>query len=278
MVENPNTHRDRYAVFGNPVAHSLSPQIHSMFAEQLDQALEYEAILVELDQFEPSTEKFFLNGGKGLSITIPFKEQAFAFANQLTPRAELAGAVNTLSYDGQCVLGDNTDGIGLVNDIVQNHQRVLKDKDVLILGAGGSVRGILGPLAEQSPHQITICNRTLSKAEALVTLFEHVECLHAVTYSDLTDSKFDVVINATSTSLHGLLPPLPESIFATAALSYDLMYSQEHTVFQQWSEDHGAEMAVDGLGMLVEQAAEAFYLWRGLRPQTQTVIEQFTSH
>ncbi len=263
---------DHYAVFGNPISHSLSPKIHSLFAEQCNQSIDYQATLVEEGKFDEAAYHFFQQGGKGFNITVPFKEDAYKYADQLTERAKLAGAVNTLSYDGEKCLGDNTDGIGLVNDLTKNHQVDLNGKSILILGAGGAVRGVLGPLLEQQPKSITICNRTVSKAQALADLFNDENKVVAQNYDALVNQTFDVVINGTSSSLHKELLPLPETIFNGHATSYDMMYSKETTVFQEWSLQHGAEKALDGLGMLVEQAAEAFFIWRGFRPDTHYII------
>lgn len=273
MVSEQQASPDQYAVFGNPISHSLSPAIHSLFAQQCDQAIEYKAIKVEIDRFAETTDEFFQNGGLGLSITVPFKEQAYEFVNRLTDRAERAGAVNTILFDGEYTIGDNTDGVGLVNDLMNNHKAVIQNKKILILGAGGAVKGVLGPLLEQSPLSITICNRTVSKAEELAKVFSSMFTIDALSYEALTAYSFDIVINGTSTSLHGQLPPLPNALFNPDAISYDMMYSKQHTVFQQWSLNKGALYAVDGLGMLVEQAAEAFNLWRGIRPETGPVIQ-----
>lgn len=267
---------DHYAVFGNPITHSLSPKIHSLFAAQSQQSIDYQAILVEEGKFDEAAYHFFQQGGKGFNITVPFKEDAFHYADELTARAKLAGAVNTLSYDGQKCIGDNTDGIGLVNDLTINHDVKLTDKKILILGAGGAVKGVLGPLLEQQPKSITICNRTVSKAESLAKLFnDDKDRVDAQGYEDLGNQSFDIVINGTSSSLNNELLPIPDSIFNENSISYDMMYSKEATVFQKWSLEFGAEKALDGLGMLIEQAAEAFYLWRGVRPETKPVINFF---
>jgi shikimate dehydrogenase len=269
---------DRYAVMGNPVGHSKSPRIHAQFARETGQDLHYGAELVALDDFEAAATKFFADGGKGLNITVPFKQQAWALAEQRSAMAELAGAVNTLFPDAQGRLqGHNTDGIGLVRDIKQNHGGTLTGKSVLVLGAGGATRGILLPLLQERPALIRIANRTMSKAQELEALFapHAVEVgahLAACGFGDLVGQHFDWVINATAASLQGDLPPLPNDLLNPAAWCYDLMYAAEPTVFCRWGAQHGAAKTLDGLGMLVEQAAEAFYLWRGLRPSTAAVL------
>ena len=265
---------DRYAVFGNPIAQSKSPAIHSEFSRQSGQKLVYEKQLVDVDQFKKAADDFFQQGGLGLNITVPFKLDAFAYATQLTPRAKTAGAVNTLKKceDGS-ILGDNTDGQGLVDDIMINHHRVLKDKRVLILGAGGAVRGVLQPILLQQPREIVIANRTLNKAEALVEEFESFGCVKACEFLTLDDQPFDVVINGTSASLSGQLPPLSSSILTPESFCFDMMYSSEPTVFLKWAKLQGCDNLADGLGMLVGQAAESFYVWRGVKPETQELIK-----
>lgn len=265
---------DRYAVFGNPIAQSKSPSIHIEFARQSGEQLVYEKKLVEVDEFKQAADDFFQQGGLGLNITVPFKLDAFAYATQLTPRAQTAGAVNTLKKceDGS-VLGDNTDGQGLVNDIIINHHRALKNQRILILGAGGAVRGILQPLLLQQPKEIVIANRTLIKAEVLVAEFESLGCVKACEFSALGDQSFDVIINGTSASLSGQLPPLPKSIITPESFCFDMMYSAEPTVFLHWAQQQGCQNLADGLGMLVGQAAESFYVWRGIKPETKAVIE-----
>ena len=265
---------DLYAVMGNPIAHSKSPWIHSMFASQVEHRLRYEPRLVPVDGFEEAVEHFYVqeHGGHGLSITVPFKEQAWELAQQRTSRAEKAGAVNTLWKTNDGVLhGDNTDGLGLVRDLTVNHQIELEHARILILGAGGAVRGVLEPILEKKPKELVIANRTVSKAEHLVTLFSG-QPVSACGFADLT-GRFDLIINGTSASLQGDLPPLPESIVDSQTCCYDMMYAKETTVFNQWGLTHGARKAIDGLGMLVEQAAEQFAIWRGVRPDTSTILE-----
>lgn len=260
-------------MMGHPVSHSLSPAIHMLFAEQTGEPVFYQAIAVEPGDFRNVLLQFRDAGGKGLSITLPFKPDAFAVSEQLTQRARQAGAVNTIWFDGEArVHGDNTDGIGLVTDIRDNQGIPIGGRRILILGAGGAVQGILGPLIAEAPACIVIANRTVSKARDLVNAFAGDGELSARGFDELAGESFDIVINGTSASLNAAVPPIPACVFADDALAYDLMYSTEATVFQSWSRDHGAGRSLDGLGMLVEQAAEAFYIWRGVRPQTQPVI------
>lgn len=269
---------DRYAVIGNPIAHSKSPQIHSAFAKQTGQDICYEALLAPIDAFTAHARAFFNAGGKGLNITVPFKLQAWQLAEERTTRAEMAGSVNTLILTEQnCLLGENTDGLGLVNDILQNHEGDIEGTRLLILGAGGAVRGVLGPMLEQQPKSVVIANRTFSKAEQLAKLFAGTVPVSASSFEELAGQQFDLVINGTAASLQGELPPLPEKLLANGAWCYDMMYGATDTVFCQWAKQQGAAKALDGLGMLVEQAAESFYLWRGVRPETQPVIEQLRS-
>jgi shikimate dehydrogenase len=265
---------DHYAVFGHPVKHSKSPRIHTIFAEQTGQVLDYVAQDVPTEQFSQAVAEFFTNGGKGLNCTIPLKELAWAYAEVKTERAYLAKAVNTLALqvDGS-ILGDNTDGIGLVTDLTSNHGVALAGSKVLILGAGGASRGIIAPLFEQSIHSIVIANRTVDKAVNLAGEFSAKGLITGCGFSDLKGRQFDLIINATSTSLSDQLPPLPEALVAKNGICYDLAYSNEPTIFVQWGQENQALKSLDGLGMLVEQAAEAFFIWRGIRPKTRPVIE-----
>lgn len=263
---------DKYAVFGNPIAHSKSPEIHKTFAELTGEAVIYEKQLVDIDGFEVAAEEFF-KSGKGLNITVPFKLEAYSFAAKLTERARRAGAVNTLALqDDGTVLGDNTDGFGMVSDIVDNLGWKIKDKKVLILGAGGAVRGILQPLLAENPKAVVIANRTVEKAKQLAKGFGDLGAIEGCGFEHLSNFEFDLVINGTSASLSGDLPPLPETLLAQGACCYDMMYGAEPTVFMRWASDHGAESIADGLGMLVGQAAESFKLWRGLKPEVGPVI------
>lgn len=264
-----------YAVVGHPISHSKSPRIHSLFAAQTGEAVEYTAIQAPLDGFAVTVNDFFDNGGGGLNVTVPFKEQAWALADQRTGRAERAGAANTLyrNESGQLV-ADNTDGVGLVNDLVHNLGIGLAGRRILVLGAGGAVRGVLGPVLARRPVELVIANRTLAKARALADLFADVagDCQLTVAPFDELQGHFDVIINGTSASLQDDLPPVPAAIVMADTVIYDMMYSAEVTTFNQWALDQGASQVFDGLGMLVEQAAEAFYVWRGVRPVTAPVI------
>jgi shikimate dehydrogenase len=264
---------DFYAVIGNPVAHSKSPLIHAEFARQTDQDIQYEAILAPADAFAATVAGFTARGGKGVNVTVPFKLEACRISSRLTERAEAAGAVNTLVLDASGILGDNTDGAGLVRDIVANLKFSLGGKRVLLMGAGGAARGVVLPLLEPKPHLLTVANRTRQKADVLQQRFSRHGNIVSADYDDLDGTKFDLVINATSASLDGKLPALPSGIFSSASLAYDMMYSDGYTPFLQFAKQQGASRLADGIGMLVEQAAESFFLWRGLRPRTEPVIK-----
>lgn len=263
---------DRYAVMGNPIKHSKSPQIHKAFAEQTDQRMTYTSMLVPEDEFENAVRKFFAEGGKGLNITVPFKLRAYELADELTERAQRAKAVNTLlvKHDGS-IVGDNTDGAGLVRDIMHNHDGRLAGKKVLVVGAGGAVRGVLAPILAENPTQVVLTNRTFEKAYHLAEEFQDLGRIEAVHMNQL-QGPFNWIINGTAASLHGDVPALPESVIGEHTRVYDMMYSKEPTPFNAWALDCGAEKAFDGLGMLVEQAAESFRHWRGVMPSTPTVI------
>lgn len=263
---------DRYAVVGNPVEHSRSPAIHAMFAEQMGQALSYERLLAPLDGFEATLCAFAAAGAKGCNITVPFKFDAFALAMEHTERAARAGAVNTLRFDEGGWVGDNTDGAGLVNDIQRNARRPLEGLQVLLVGAGGAAAGVLGSLIAARPARITIVNRTLDKAKALVD--GHADLGVALSAATLADAPAaqDIVVNATSTSLAGAASPVDAHVLKAGTLALDMMYGTNAQGFLDWAAAHGAEPR-DGLGMLVEQAAEAFFFWRGLRPDTTPVLK-----
>ncbi|WP_256078200.1 shikimate dehydrogenase [Massilia sp. YIM B04103] len=266
---------DRYCVFGNPIAHSKSPEIHAVFAAQTGHQLSYEKRLAPLDGFAAAVQAFIAEGGKGANVTVPFKLEAHALADALTVRAQAAGAVNTLVFSEQGIIGDNTDGAGLVNDIVRNAGVAIAGKRVLLLGAGGAARGVVLPLLEHRPAALVIANRTVATAEALVRQFAALAgegVLAACGFADV-QGQYDIVINATSASLSAELPPLPPSAFAPGALALDMMYGKDPTVFLRFAASHGATTR-DGLGMLVEQAAEAFEVWRGLRPATTDLLQQ----
>lgn len=265
---------DYYVVFGNPIGHSKSPLIHRLFAEQTGQALEYTTSLAPLDDFTAFAKAFF-EKGRGANVTVPFKEQAFRLASTLTERAQRAGAVNTLikQADGS-IRGDNTDGAGLVRDLTVNYGVALKGKRILILGAGGAVRGALEPLLAEQPEVIVIANRTVEKAEQLAKEFADLGPVFPSGFDWLEES-VDIIINATSASLSGELPPIsPSLIQAGETFCYDMMYSNEPTAFCRWATEHKAGQSVDGLGMLVEQAAEAFFQWRGVRPESAPVLAE----
>ena len=265
---------DKYAVFGNPIAHSKSPDIHRQFAEQTGQDLSYSKQLVAEDGFEAAANEFFANGGRGLNITVPFKQDAYAYVARTTPRARRAGAVNTLSLEADgTILGDTTDGVGLVSDIVNNLGWEIRHKRVLVLGAGGAVRGVLEPLLEQQPQHIVIANRTVDKALQLSKGFAEFGYLLGCGFDMLGEQQFDLIINGTSAGLQGELPPLPDSLIDANGTTacYDMLYGAEPTPFIQWAAKRGAQVS-DGLGMLVGQAAESFALWRGVRPETAPVI------
>lgn len=264
---------DHYAVIGNPIAHSKSPLIHTLFAQQTGEDLDYQALFSPLDGFIETVRAFQTQGGKGMNVTVPFKFEAFAFASQLSERARLAGAVNTLSFlpNGE-VLGDNTDGAGLVRDITVQLGFDLRDKRVLLLGAGGAAFGVVLPLLAAGAN-LTVANRTVDKAAQLAATFNTPNSPHhrvvGCGYGDVTGQGFDCVINATSSGLSDQLPPISAEVFKQHALAYDMMYGRD-TPFMTFARQHGAQVA-DGLGMLVEQAAEAFWVWRGIRPDTTAV-------
>ena len=265
---------DRYVVFGNPIAHSKSPVLHRLFAEQTGQVMHYDTLLAPRDDFSGGATAFFQEG-RGANVTVPFKEDAYRLADQLTARAQRAGAVNTLSKlaDGS-LLGDNTDGAGLVRDLTVNAGFSLKGKRILVLGAGGAVRGALEPLLAEGPASVTIANRTVEKAELLAELFCDLGPVAASGF-DWLHEPVDLIINATSASLSGELPPIASSLIEPGkTLCYDMMYGKEPTPFCVWASGHGAGQVMDGLGMLAEQAGEAFYLWRGVRPDTAPALAE----
>ena len=268
---------EKYAVMGNPIAHSKSPVIHATFAQQTGELIQYQAILVrtQVGEFAQAVQTFQDNEGKGLNITVPFKQDAWRLVDHCSVRAQQAEAVNTIWFDAQGRrMGDNTDGVGLIRDLKNNQGFDFKGKRILILGAGGAVRGILAPLLEMNPVQCVIANRTVSKAQTLAIAFKEHGKLSACSYATLSGQLFDLIINGTSASLQGELPPLPQGILASGGWCYDMVYGHNPTSFIQWAFSEGAQHAIDGLGMLVEQAAEAFFLWRKIRPDTATVIQQ----
>ena len=265
---------DRYAVVGNPIAHSKSPDIHAAFARETGQDLTYERLLAPLDGFVETVAQFQRAGGRGLNVTVPFKLEAFALAQEHSPRALSAGACNTLAWRGTHWFGDNTDGAGLVRDLDVNLGIALGGHDVLVLGAGGAARGILAPLLGVNPRSLTISNRTADKALELARAFAALGPIRALSPAAVAGTHFDVVLNATSSSLATAgagLPPWPGTIFVGVALAYDLMYGNEPTAFERWAHANGAARVADGFGMLLEQAAESFLIWRGVRPETAPV-------
>jgi len=271
---------DKYAVIGNPIAHSKSPQIHHMFAQQAEDEIMYEALLSPVDEFVETVEAFRQGGGMGLNVTVPFKQQAFDLADELSDYAQRAGAVNTLVFrqDGS-TYGTNTDGVGIVRDLVENHESNITGKRVLVLGAGGAVRGVIQPLLQQLPAQLFIANRTPERAIELASdmqdLRENCE-LSGGGFEDIIDhgqGEYDLIINGTAASLQGIMPPIPLSCLAEGVHCYDMMYGGRPTAFEFWCEDNGAAKVMNGLGMLVEQAAESFSIWRGKMPATKPVLE-----
>lgn len=266
---------DRYAVVGNPVGHSLSPRIHASFAAQTGEALSYEAIELPPDGFVDGIRDLQRQGFGGVNVTVPFKREAWELCDSLSQRAEQAGAVNTLSFDANGrIAGDNTDGIGLVRDLNDNLGVDIDGCNILVLGAGGAVRGVLGPLLERSPASLTIANRTPQKAAALARDFAGLGNVSALAFDALAGQDFDLVINGTAAGLGNQVPAIPGSVITAASVCYDMMYNIEKpTAFAAWALSHGAAGAFDGLGMLVEQAAAAFAIWRGVNPDSESVIQ-----
>jgi len=295
---------DAYAVMGNPINHSKSPQIHAAFAAQTGQRIVYSATQVDPGGFKQAVGNFFAQNGKGLNITVPFKREAWALASELGPEAKLAGAVNTLlmNKEGELV-GRNTDGVGLVRDILLNHGGRIEGQKVLLIGAGGAARGVLQPLLAEAPAELLIVNRTPNRAYELAADFtascqelnvgisanvvpnnasnnvSNKSAIKGAGFDELTNlgKSFDIIINATAASLQGEVPPLPDECCSTNTWCYDMMYGAEPTPFMQWCEQRGAKVTLDGLGMLVEQAAESFLHWRGVRPETAPVIQKIRS-
>lgn len=263
---------DLYCVFGNPIAHSKSPAIHAAFAAESGQDLVYEARLAAVDGFKQAISEFIVAGGKGANVTVPFKEEAFRLVTRLSERAARAGAVNTLAFNGAEIFGDNTDGAGLVRDITHNLGFSLAGKRILLLGAGGASRGVIAPLLAEQPASLFIANRSAEKAVALAASFADIATVNAGDFAKTAGNSFDLVVNATSASLSGQSLPLPPAIFAPGSLAYDMMYGKGETPFLALAREQGAAQRADGLGMLVEQAAEAFFVWRGVRPASAQVL------
>ncbi|RLQ22093.1 shikimate dehydrogenase [Seongchinamella sediminis] len=267
--------QDKYAVFGNPIKQSRSPVIHAAFARQCGEAMQYRAVRVDTDKFARAADRFFAGGGRGLNVTVPFKQDAFRYAGRLSERARRAGAVNTLKLaeDG-VVEGDNTDGIGLVRDMVANLGWVVQGQRVLIVGAGGAVRGVLEPLLRERPRELLVVNRTAEKAAQLAAEFADLGSIEGGGIELIGERQFDLVINASSAGLSGEMPALPSTLLTERSCCYDMIYGAEPTPFMRWAAHHAAWAVADGLGMLVEQAAQSFYIWRGQRPETRPVIHQ----
>ena len=267
---------DRYAVIGNPIQQSKSPLIHSTFAQATGQDIEYTAIEGPLGGFAGAVDAFRAAGGRGMNITAPFKLDAFTYATERSERAQLAGAVNAMKFDGARVLAENFDGVGLVRDVTHNLTSPLKGKRVLLLGAGGAARGALLPFLEQAPAELVIANRSPEKARELAQIGARQGNVRGCAYADLAGQTFDIVFNATSASLRAELPPVPASVFSNCGLAYELAYGKGLTPFLRLAENAGVRHLADGVGMLAEQAAEAFEWWRGVRPDTRAVIEMLT--
>ena len=264
---------DEYGVFGHPVNHSLSPFIHGLFARQTGQLMSYRPYDVAPQDFAARVGEFFAQGGRGLNVTLPHKIAAVEVAAELTARAAHAAAVNTLAIKGEGILGDNTDGAGLVRDLCDNLGLTITNRRILVIGAGGATRGILAPLLGLAPALVVIANRTAERAEALSAAFSDLGATQGVGFEYLEPAPFDLVVNATSASLSGDMPPIPAGVIGTQTVCYDLAYGKSATAFVSWARAQGCAQALQGLGMLVEQAAESFRLWRGVRPATGAVLE-----
>jgi shikimate dehydrogenase len=268
-----STVADQYGVFGHPVNHSLSPFIHGLFARETSQEMSYRAFDVQPEEFHERVADFFAQGGRGLNITLPHKIVAVDVAHELTARAAHAAAVNTLARKGDGILGDNTDGAGLVRDLCHNLGLVITHRRVLMIGAGGATRGVLAPILGLEPTLLVIANRTPERAEALAAAFSDLGATQGVGFADVEAAPFDLIINATSASLSGEMPPLPAGVIGPQTVCYDLAYGKSATAFVRWAAAQGCARALQGLGMLVEQAAESFRLWRGVRPSTARVLD-----
>jgi shikimate dehydrogenase len=266
---------DRYAVIGNPVEHSQSPRIHALFAQQTGQRLSYDRLLAPVSDFAGTVRRFQAEGGRGANVTLPFKLEALALCDQVSDRAQRAGAVNTLTLtaDGR-ILGDNTDGAGLLRDLGANLGLRLAGMQVLLLGAGGAVRGVLQPLLDAAPAALSIANRTAARASALAEDFTGDTPIEGGGYTTLEGRSFDLIINGTSSGLSGDLPPLPDEVLRPGGICYDMLYGDAPTPFLRWAAEHGAGVRADGFGMLVEQAAESFFVWWGMRPDTRPVLRK----
>jgi shikimate dehydrogenase len=264
---------DRYAAFGNPMGHAKSPRIHALFAEQTGEDLRYDAIEAPLDGFAAAVDAFRAAGGRGINVTLPFKVEAFAYATERAERARGARSVNCIRFEGSRAIGENFDGVGLVRDIVRNLGIPIRGRRVLVLGAGGAARGLVLPLLQEKPVRLVVANRTVAKATELGEWFAKYGPVATAGYGELTGQSFDIVVNATSASFRGERPPVPKAAFAPGCLAYDLFYAGGLTPFLGIAREAGALRLANGVGMLVEQAAEAFAWWRGVRPETGKVIE-----
>ena len=270
---------DQYGVAGHPVAHSWSPFIHGMFAKATAQNLVYRLFDIAPDNFRGEALRLFASGVRGLNVTLPHKQAAAELVNELTPRAFRAQAVNTIAFfDDTSLLGDNTDGLGLTADLERNLGLALADKRVLILGAGGAVRGVLGPLLERDLKEVVIANRTPERARKLASEFEDIGNIRACGFSEVRGPPYDLIINATSASLQGEMPALPAGLVGEQSVCYDMAYGRGHTPFTLWAKSLHAARTSKGWGMLVEQAAESFQLWRGIRPDTKPVLQALVQH
>jgi shikimate dehydrogenase len=270
---------DRYAVIGHPIAHSRSPQIHSLFAQQTHQHMMYTAIDVAPENLAACVREFFAAGGRGLNVTVPHKETVIALTGGLSARAQIAGAANTIVKDADGhLMADNTDGAGLVRDLTHNLRVAVNARRVLLLGAGGAARGVLAALLGLMPRELVIANRSVERALALANAFASLGPVSATGYAELDGACFELIVNATAASLHSQLPPLPPWVLGPTTICYDLVYANGDTRFTRWAREHGAAQAHMGLGMLVEQAAESFYLWRGVRADTAPVLSLLREH
>ena len=267
---------DRYVVIGNPVSHSLSPAIHAHFARQMRETIEYGTLLAPLGEFTPFAQRFFADGGQGANVTLPFKVDAFQWAEARSERAQVAGAANFLALRSGRIEADNTDGAGLIADLARNLGARLSGSRILLIGAGGAARGVIAPLLAEGPARMVIANRTAERARELARHFQPLGPIEAVALDSIPDENFDLVLNATSSSTHGETLPLPQRLFASRSLAYDMAYGPAARSFLERARSHGMN-ASDGLGMLVEQAAESFRLWRGKRPETAEVLAHLRS-
>ena len=274
-MNNPASEPDRYALVGHPVHHSRSPLIHQLFARQTGEQVSYELIDADDEQFEDAVRGFKAAGGKGLNVTVPHKQRAFRLADELGGEASRAKAVNTLSFRNGIIRGDNTDGIGFMRDLTLNLEQEVADRRVMILGAGGAARGILGPLLDADPDELWLANRTLVRAERLKQELTELKNINLCQFDELADLRpFDIVINATSAGLKGEAPPFPGQLVGANSFCYDLAYSLKETFFVNWALSNGAGQAVQGWGMLVEQAAASYLIWRGRRPDTAPILAE----